>query len=67
MAGPERKRRPRRSRLPILPPPLPEHIAGRGTVSLHGNDLGGDSIYTLRGYTAWAARVKAAWDTEPTN
>ncbi len=23
-----------------------------------------DSIYTLRGYKAWAARVKAAWDAE---
>jgi hypothetical protein len=23
-----------------------------------------DSIYTLRGYKAWAAKVKAAWDAE---
>ncbi len=64
MAGPDSKRRPRRTRLPILPPPLPEHAAGRGAVGLRAGVGGEDSIYTLRGYKAWAARVKAAWDAE---
>jgi hypothetical protein len=63
MAGPERKRRPHRTRLPILPPPLPEHTAGRRAVGLRAGG-GEESIYTLRGYKAWAARVKAAWDAE---
>jgi hypothetical protein len=64
MSGPERKRRSRRSRLPILPPPLPEHLAGRGAVGMRPGAGSEDSIYTLRGYKAWAARVKAAWDAE---
>lgn len=64
MAGPERKRTSRRNRLPTLLPaaerrpviPRPSGIAPR---------LGEEeSIYTLRGYKAWAARVKAAWDQE---
>lgn len=63
MAGPERKRRPRRTRLPILPPP-PDHSAGRGAVGLRAGAGSEESIYTLRGYKAWAARVKAAWDAE---
>jgi hypothetical protein len=50
--------------LPILPPPLSEHAAGRGAVGLRAGAGGEDSIYTLRGYKAWAARVKAAWDAE---
>ena len=63
MAGPERKRDQRRTRLPILPPP----VAGRGRPGALGTRPGAgdeDSIYTLRGYKAWAARVKAAWDAE---
>lgn len=63
MAGPERKRDQRRTRLPILPPPA----AGRGRPGTLGARPGAgdeDSIYTLRGYKAWAARVKAAWDAE---
>jgi hypothetical protein len=64
MAGPERKRRPRRSRLPILPPPAPDPAAGRAGVGLQPGPGERDSIYTLRGYKAWAARVKAAWDAE---
>lgn len=64
MAGPERKRRPHRTRLPILPPLLPEHAAGHRAVGQRPGGGGEDSIYTLRGYKAWAARVKAAWDAE---
>jgi hypothetical protein len=63
MAGTDSKRRTRRTRLPILPPPLPEH-SGRGTLALRPGASEEDSIYTLRGYKAWAARVKAAWDAE---
>lgn len=63
MAGTDSKRRTRRSRLPILPPPVPER-ARRGPLALSAEDSEEDSIYTLRGYKAWAARVKAAWDSE---
>jgi len=64
MAGPERKRRPPRSRLPILPPPAPDRSAGSAAAGLRAGVGEEDSIYTLRGYKAWAARVKAAWDAE---
>lgn len=63
MAGPERKRPARRNRLPILPAPVAGPLAGRLPPARRpaGDD---ESIYTLRGYKAWAARVKAAWDAE---
>lgn len=70
MAGSERKRRPPRARLPSLPLPATGRGTGRAPVSLTagaggaGSAGGEDSIYTLRGYKAWAARVKAAWDAE---
>lgn len=64
MAGPERKRRLRRTRLPILPPPVAGRAAGVPPVALLSGVGEEDSIYTLRGYKAWAARVKAAWDAE---
>lgn len=67
MAGSERKRRPPRARLPTLPLPATGRGTGRAPVSLTagaGGAGGEDSIYTLRGYKAWAARVKAAWDAE---
>jgi hypothetical protein len=62
MPIPDRKRLPRRSRLPSL---LPE-VAGRaaGPSGLRPAAGEEESIYTLRGYKAWAARVKAAWDDE---
>jgi hypothetical protein len=64
MAEPDSKRRSRRTRLPILPPPVPER-GMRAAVALGAGGRGEeDSIYTLRGYKAWAARVKAAWDSE---
>ncbi|HUG98009.1 MAG TPA: hypothetical protein VMQ83_02385 [Gammaproteobacteria bacterium] len=64
MAGPQRKRPARRARLPILPPPLAGRMPRQvpAGVALGSGDE--DSIYTLRGYKAWAARVKAAWDAE---
>ncbi len=64
MAGSERKRRPPRARLPSLPLPAPGRGTGRAPVSLTAGAGAEDSIYTLRGYKAWAARVKAAWDAE---
>jgi hypothetical protein len=64
MAGPERKRSQRRTRLPILPPPLAGNVRRAGTAGLRLSPGDEDSIYTLRGYKAWAARVKAAWDAE---
>lgn len=64
MAGPERKRPSRRTRLPILPPPLSGRAVGQGSVGLRLGPGDEESIYTLRGYKAWAARVKAAWDAE---
>lgn len=63
MAGPDSKRRTRRTRLPILPPPVPEG-GMRSAVALGNGSRDEESIYTLRGYKAWAARVKAAWDSE---
>lgn len=64
MAGPERKRSQRRTRLPILPPPLAGKVGRPGAAGLRLSPGDEDSIYTLRGYKAWAARVKAAWDAE---
>lgn len=64
MAGPERKRPTPKSRLPGLPPGLPGRAAPRGPIGVRHGTLEEDSIYTLRGYKAWAARVKAAWDAE---
>lgn len=64
MAGPERKRTQRRSRLPILPPPATGRPGLGGLPGLRSTAGDEDSIYTLRGYKAWAARVKAAWDAE---
>jgi|GEM_PF-3556246 len=65
MAGPERKRSTRsRTRLPILPPPVTGRSARPGSPGLRLGAGEEDSIYTLRGYKAWAARVKAAWDAE---
>jgi hypothetical protein len=64
MAGPERKRPTRKSRLPILPPAMAGHTPRQGSAGLRLGPGEVDSIYTLRGYKAWAARVKAAWDAE---
>lgn len=64
MPGSERKRRPPRARLPNLPPLPAGQGAGRVPVGLPPGAGNEDSIYTLRGYKAWAARVKAAWDAE---
>jgi hypothetical protein len=64
MAGSERKRPPRRARLPILPPPAAGRLGLAGLPGLRTATDDEDSIYTLRGYKAWAARVKAAWDAE---
>ena len=64
MAGPERKRNLAKSRLPTLPPGLPGRPSGRGAAGVRPGATEEDSIYTLRGYKAWAARVKAAWDAE---
>lgn len=64
MAGPERKRISRRNRLPTLLPPAerrPGIPRPSGIAPRVGDD---ESIYSLRGYKAWAARVKAAWDEE---
>lgn len=64
MAETPRKRQPSKNRLPVTA------AAGRGAASRIGHlgrrppMLEDDSIYTLRGYKAWAARVKAAWDAE---
>jgi hypothetical protein len=64
MAGTDRERRSRRTRLPIMPMPRTEHPAVRRVAALPRPGAPDDSIYTLRGYKAWAARVKAAWDAE---
>lgn len=64
MAGPQRKRPSGRTRLPILPPPLLGRAPRQAPVGLRLGPGEEDSIYTLRGYKAWAARVKAAWDAE---
>lgn len=64
MAGSERKSPPRRTRLPILPPPATGRPGLAGLSGLRSAKGDEDSIYTLRGYKAWAARVKAAWDAE---
>jgi len=64
MAGPERKRPSTRTRLPILPPPVAGRAVRHRAVGMGGAPGDDDSIYTLRGYKAWAARVKAAWDAE---
>jgi hypothetical protein len=64
MAGTDREGRSRRSRLPIMPMPRAEHPAARRAAALTRAGASDDSIYTLRGYKAWAARVKAAWDAE---
>jgi hypothetical protein len=64
MAGPERKRPARRTRLPILPPPPAGRASGLGVLGTRPPPEVEDSIYTLRGYKAWAAKVKAAWDAE---
>jgi hypothetical protein len=60
----DRKRQPRRSRLPILPPEVAGRAVGPGPAGLRPPAGEEDSIYTLRGYKAWAAKVKAAWDAE---
>lgn len=64
MPFPDTKRRPRRSRLPSQPEQVAGRAVGTGPVSLRPVAGEEDSIYTLRGYKAWAARVKAAWDAE---
>jgi hypothetical protein len=64
MAGSERKRPTRRTRLPIPPPPVTGRVGGLGPLGARPVREVEDSIYTLRGYKAWAARVKAAWDAE---
>jgi hypothetical protein len=64
MSGPERKRQGPKARLPILPPGLPGRPVSRATRRLPPPELDDNSIYSLRGYKAWAARVKAAWDSE---
>lgn len=58
------KRRPRRSRLPSRPEQVAGCAAGSGPAGLRPVAGEEDSIYTLRGYKTWAARVKAAWDAE---
>lgn len=63
MAGPPRKRQLSKTRLPTLPPGLPGRVPPRRP-GPRGGALEEDSIYTLHGYKAWAARVKAAWDAE---
>jgi hypothetical protein len=50
--------------LPILLPPVSDRLAARGSPALRPGPADEESIYTLRGYKAWAARVKAAWDAE---
>jgi hypothetical protein len=65
MAGPPRKRQLSKSRLPLAATGMPA-VAGRlGPIARRPPPVPEeDSIYTLRGYKAWAARVKAAWDAE---
>jgi hypothetical protein len=64
MPVPDTKRRPRRRRLPSRPEQAAGRAAVAGPASLRPVAGEEDSIYTLRGYKAWAARVKAAWDAE---
>lgn len=63
MAGPDRKRA-RRSRLPTLLPPVERRPGMARATGIPLPRADEESIYTLRGYKAWAARVKAAWDAE---
>lgn len=64
MAGPNRKRQTPKTRLPILPSGRVPRAAGRAPLGSGPSLRDEDSIYTLRGYKAWAERVKAAWDAE---
>ena len=63
MAGEESKRGSRRNRLPILPPVAGRHIGQRPRI-VTPESAKEESIYTVRGYKAWAARVKASWDVD---
>ncbi len=63
MAGEENKRSSRKNRLPILPPVAGRRVVPRRRI-VTPESAREESIYTLRGYKAWAARVKAAWDSE---
>lgn len=64
MAGPPRKRPLSKSRLPLVATGMPGVAARLGPIARRPPLPEEDSIYTLRGYKAWAARVKAAWDAE---
>ena len=64
MAGPPRKRQLSKSRLPLAAAGMPGLAARLGPIARRPPVAEEDSIYTLRGYKAWAARVKAAWDAE---
>mgnify|MGYP001086839264 CR=1 FL=1 len=64
MAGSTRKRQAPKKRLPPAAPGMPGVSARLAPVGRRPPVLEDDSIYTLRGYKAWAARVTAAWDAE---
>lgn len=63
MAGEESKSGSKRARLPILPPAASRRMGPRPRI-VTPQSAKEESIYTLKGYKAWAARVKAAWDGE---
>ena len=63
MAGEQNKRGSRRNRLPILPAAAGRRVTPRPRI-VTPESAKEESIYTLRGYKAWAARVKADWDAE---
>ena len=64
MAETTRKRQPPKNRLPLTAAAAPGAASRIGHLGRRPPVLEDDSIYTLRGYKAWAARVKAAWDAE---
>lgn len=64
MAGPTRKRQGPKKRLPVAAAGMPGVTARLAPLGRRPPVLEEESIYTLRGYKAWAARVKAAWDAE---
>jgi len=64
MAESPRKRTSPKNRLPLASTTVPGAAGRIGHLGRRPPVLEDDSIYTLRGYKAWAARVKAAWDAE---